>query len=115
MKDIKIKFNSHKQDAKRRGIDFQLTFEEWYSIWIASGHWEERGCTRGKYVMSRYGDVGPYSVDNVFIQTAYKNNSDAHVWKVGELNSFYGKKHSEESKEKIRATMLKKKLMEETV
>lgn len=51
----------------RNGKDWQLTFEEWWKIWQNSGHWEERGVGLDKYQMCRYGDIGPYSKDNVYI------------------------------------------------
>jgi hypothetical protein len=63
------KFTAHKYDAKQRGVGFELTFQEWWSIWRASGHWEERGVGNGKYCMARYGDTGPYAVGNVRIIT----------------------------------------------
>lgn len=64
--------------AKTRGIPWELTFEQWWSMWQLSGHWEDRGLGIGKFVMARHGDVGPYSVDNAFICPFEKNISDAH-------------------------------------
>lgn len=61
------KFGCHKGDAKRRGIPFRLTFEEWLGIWMASGRFNQRGNRRGYYVMARYGDRGAYEVGNVRI------------------------------------------------
>jgi hypothetical protein len=43
-------------------------------IWDASGKWDQRGRGDG-YVMSRYGDEGPYQKDNVYICLARENNS----------------------------------------
>ncbi len=73
----KKKYSSHKSSAKFRGIDFLLTFEEWYDIWKKSGYYAQRGVGSGSYVMSRYNDVGPYSVGNVFIQSNAQNVIDA--------------------------------------
>jgi hypothetical protein len=42
-------------------------FASWLGIWVGSGHWFERGRHRGGYVMSRPGDRGPYSTENVEI------------------------------------------------
>jgi len=53
--------------ARRRGIPFLLSFDEWYVIWQQSGHWLERGRKLGQYCMARYFDGGPYSKDNVKI------------------------------------------------
>lgn len=59
--------------AKRDGIEFNLTFDEWWNIWQQSGHWEQRGRGSEKYCMCRKGDVGPYSAENVFIATNAEN------------------------------------------
>lgn len=61
--------------AKRRGIPWQITFTQWWKIWTDSGKWEQRG--RGsKFVMARFGDVGPYAVGNVEIITGAQNVRD---------------------------------------
>lgn len=70
-------FSKQKRNAKRRGIDWILSLDEWLSIWEGSGHIDSRGRGKGKYVMSRKGDKGPYSVSNVEIITYEKNVSDA--------------------------------------
>lgn len=74
--EIKIaeqKYRGQKSHSKTRGIEFNLTFNEWITIWLQSGHWHERGKGKGTYVMSRIGDKGPYEVGNVFIQSNYDN------------------------------------------
>jgi len=58
-----------------RHIEWRLTFPEWMAIWLASGHFHERG--RGGYVMARYGDIGPYSVTNVKIITHSQNSVES--------------------------------------
>ena len=77
MKKAKHTFDMHKKNAKRRGIPFLLTFDEWLAIWISSGHWEERGRGADKYCMSRIGDLGAYVSGNVFIQSNAGNARDA--------------------------------------
>ena len=64
---LRQKFSAQKSDAKRRGIAFRLTFDEWLGIWQASGRLAQRGNRRGHYVMARYGDRGNYEVGNVRI------------------------------------------------
>ena len=54
--------------AKLRKIAWEFTYESWWEVWESSGKWEQRGRGKGKYVMSRIGDIGPYSPSNVFIQ-----------------------------------------------
>jgi hypothetical protein len=63
----RVKFREHRKHAAVRGVPFLMIFEQWWSIWQQSGHWHERGVGRGKYVMARLGDRGPYAVGNVKI------------------------------------------------
>ena len=91
----KRKFYAHRCNARRRGIEFLLTFEEWFQIWEDSGHWEQRGLRKDQYVMSRYGDQGPYSTTNVFIQL----NSD-------NVREYSVKPKSQSTKEKMRLAKL---------
>lgn len=67
-------YRSQKSNARRRGIGWELTLWQWWTIWRESGHWHERGRGQG-YVMCREGDTGPYAVGNVFIANARDNNS----------------------------------------
>ena len=62
--------------AKIRNIDWDISFDDWYNIWIQSGKYEQRGRGVGKYCMSRKGDTGPYSKDNVYINECVKNSGD---------------------------------------
>jgi hypothetical protein len=74
MRDIYIsRYRNQKAAAKKRGIPFLLTFEEWRDIWDTSGKLEQRGRRRGQYVMARFNDQGAYEVGNVRICTAGDN------------------------------------------
>ena len=68
-------FLQQRKNATARGIQFLFTFGAWWAIWQESGHWNERGIVNGRhlYVMSRVGDTGPYSPDNVRIVTQSEN------------------------------------------
>lgn len=70
-------FTKQKNNAKHRGIEWRMTFAEWWAIWEASGKWEQRGRTGDSYVMARHGDVGPYSPSNVSIVQFRANLSEA--------------------------------------
>lgn len=115
IKKAKQQFWNHQQRAKRKGINFLLTFEQWLQIWLDSGHYHEKGTKRGQYVMSRFNDVGPYSIDNVKIQTVGQNTKEAFTInnadfikpRFGEENHFYGRKHSIESRAKIKEARAK--------
>lgn len=72
----KLAYSQQKWMATKRGIAWKLTFEQWYDIWEKSGRWNERGRKFGQYVMARYGDVGPYSVNNIHIITNVENNKE---------------------------------------
>lgn len=81
------KYRGQKSHSKTRGIDFNLSFDEWLNIWLKSGHWEQRGRGKGTYVMSRVGDTGPYEIGNVFIQTNYDNVIQAQKGSVRSAES----------------------------
>jgi hypothetical protein len=74
-------YTQHKSNAKRRGVFFLLTFEEWKEVWLASNKWELRGRGASKYCMCRTGDVGAYAVGNVFIDRNVRNISDGNKGK----------------------------------
>lgn len=67
-------FVTQKNNARKRGIAWDFTLWQWWSIWQASGKWSQRGRGQG-YVMCRRGDTGPYAEWNVFIGRATENNS----------------------------------------
>lgn len=69
-------FQKQRDNASRRGIDWNLTLGQWFAIWQASGNLHLRGRGKGRYVMSRYGDLGAYEVGNVFIQLSTDNNRE---------------------------------------
>ena len=99
--------------AKRRGISFNLTFDEWYAIWQQSGKYDQRGKCKGQYVMSRYNDIGAYEVGNVFIQLHSDNINDARKpltesTKDKIRNKITGLERSSETKNKLRDLLLGK-------
>jgi hypothetical protein len=88
-------YATHKSHAKQRGVEFKMTFDEWLSVWTDSGHWNERGHRRGCYVMARYGDVGPYAVDNVKIILHEANSVEGRtgVPRTAEVRAKIGAAH----------------------
>jgi hypothetical protein len=100
LRDAKKKYWEHRENAKKRGIQFLITFEQWTEVWEQSGKWEERGRGSTKYCMGRHGDTGPYEVNNVFIQTNASNLSYANKNNKHNL----GNKHSEKSRLSMSAT-----------
>lgn len=79
IKSAKRKWWDQLTSARRRGIEFDFPFEQWLQFWLDSGHWHQRGRGKGKYVMSRIGDTGPYRVDNVEIKTQEENLSEGNI------------------------------------
>lgn len=69
-------WREQRKSARRRGIPFQLTFEQWFEIWLRSGHLHERGCRQGQYVMARLNDTGPYAPGNVKIILHVENSRE---------------------------------------
>ena len=65
---------SQKSRAKERGVEFLLTFEEWWEMW--EPHWERRGRSLDDMQMCRTGDTGPYSVENCRIDTCRNNKRE---------------------------------------
>ena len=100
-----VKFRYHKAQARTRGIPFRLTFDEWWEIWQASGHWEERGNRRDQFVMARPFDRGAYEVGNVCIILHSENLKEAKLgkkrwtpWMFGNQN---GKNQTPEARRKM--------------
>ncbi len=97
-KTPKGKFVRQKANARRCGIPWELSFEEWWKIWEDSGKWEERGKTSLDYVMARKLDAGGYSVDNVHIISSRKNSADSHANGL----SFYKNKYIEREHRRVK-------------
>jgi hypothetical protein len=64
-------YRQQKNNAKRRGIGFHLTFSQWWKIWEDSGMYAHR--RRNGFVMGRIYDEGDYEVGNVKIISATDN------------------------------------------
>jgi hypothetical protein len=69
------KFRQQRSSAKARGVEWLMTFDEWWGVWEASGRWTQRGHRDGQYVMGRHGDTGPYAVGNVSIILSNANHA----------------------------------------
>jgi hypothetical protein len=58
-------FRKQKSNAKTRGIGFDLTYDQWWSVWKESGFYGRRG--RRGFVMHRIDNDRGYAIDNVEI------------------------------------------------
>ena len=79
---MKKAFYTQKSCAKRRGIKWELTFDQWLLLWIESGCLAQRGGGPEQYVMARIGDRGPYAVGNVKIITGRQNSLERRCTEV---------------------------------
>ena len=70
----RLRYNQHKASAKSRGIEFDLTFDEWWAIWAE--HFNQRGRRSHEMNMCRTRDEGGYSVGNVRIDTSASNQAE---------------------------------------
>ena len=124
-------YSNKKKDAKRRGIEFCMTLEQFTAVWEESGKFDQMGNKKGQYVMARiinygnifekhdtdyYGNLLPYDVDTVQIIIGGENKSAAHKGKnisdkhKARISAIHkGKNVSDETKAKLRAAHLGKK------
>jgi hypothetical protein len=102
---LKVAFRACRNGAHRRGIPFQLTFEEWLSIWRTSGKLAQRGCRKEQYVMARFRDTGPYSPGNVKIIRMEENIAERS------LDYLMGKPLSKLIRKKISAANTGKRMI----
>lgn len=86
LRRAKDAFFDQRNAAKWRGIEWEMTFEEWWEVWQKSGKWIERGRGHGKYQMARFGDSRPYTVANVKIITSDANLAERESL-AGELSA----------------------------
>lgn len=88
LRHMRYLYTNHKCGAAERGIGFEFTFKEWLDVWLRSGHLPMRGNRRGKYVMARFEDKGPYAINNVEIMLFEENNREGST---GDRNPIFGK------------------------
>jgi hypothetical protein len=67
-------FLNNKSNAKRRGVVWNLTYEEWWSLWEQYYHLRGRG--KGKYHLCRHGDIGSYNINNCYVAPREQNRQE---------------------------------------
>jgi hypothetical protein len=101
MRTAKIKYNDAMQNARKRGIAFHFTFEEWVEWWYKNlgPNWmKKRGPWKGQYVMSRYNDKGNYEPSNVRCITNTQNTLECSCNTGGHHSLTFKKKMSRRMK-----------------
>jgi hypothetical protein len=84
MNKAKNSYYGQRSAAKRRNILFQLTFDEWYNWWLSNGvdkALQQSSRSANTLCMCRYGDLGPYSLTNIYCTTIQQNAAD--LWSNG--------------------------------
>ena len=92
-------YRNKKKDAIERGIEFQLTFLEYYEWFFNQGIDKNipQKNDKNAWCMCRKNDIGSYSLDNIYLDTmsnnsTYGNYNMHHVKKI-QINYQYGEKH----------------------
>jgi hypothetical protein len=77
MHELRQKYAQQRANAAKRGIEFDLTFDEWREIW--GGNFHRRGTGAAQLGMLRTRDEGGYSVGNVRLGTPKENQQERSV------------------------------------
>ena len=90
----RICWNRQKCESRKRNIDFNLTFEDWYHWFLSQGI--DRNIPQGnkggdRWAMCRYNDQGSYELGNIYLATMRQNTLDAH--NNGVMRYLRGGKH----------------------
>ena len=86
-----LAYRTQRNNARSRKIDWNLSYEEWITWWLSTGHFNQRGRYTGEYCMCRFNDTGPYELGNIYCATLVENTKAA----------LCGKKKSEEHRAKL--------------
>jgi len=72
----KNSYSGQKWKSKKRGIQFNLTFDEWYNWWLSHGVDKNKPAPKksaSTLCMCRYGDKGAYELSNIYCATVSTN------------------------------------------
>jgi hypothetical protein len=94
----RAKFNQQRTAARRSGIDWQITFEEWYEWW--GDDIDRRGKGHGNVQMQRVLGTGPISLSN--IRKGYPNDNTN---RCANIRSTVKAKFAAERKERFSAAV----------
>jgi hypothetical protein len=78
----RLAFNTQRHNAKRRGIGWELTFEQWLAWW--GEDIERRGSGECDLQMQRVADAGPYALGNIKKGTPKQNSATASIVRQNE-------------------------------
>jgi hypothetical protein len=70
--ELRAAFRCTKAAARHAGIDWALTFDDFYEWWTQEDRWSRRGRTAGRISMARRDGRGPFALWNLIeIERAY--------------------------------------------
>lgn len=72
------RFLNARRTKIRTGIEWELTFPQWWRIWQKSGKYEDYGRGEGKYMLVRKKNRGAYRVGNVVVMPANEFHAMVH-------------------------------------
>lgn len=71
----KARYRDQRKAAAKRGIPFNLTYEQWYNWYLSHG--VDKNIRQGKggdcWCMCRKNDSGPYELGNIYLDTNSNN------------------------------------------
>ena len=70
---MRYAFNTLRQNAKRRGKSFELTFEQFKEFAIATNYMAGRGIQKDSFHIDRINPEKGYSIDNIRVLTNSEN------------------------------------------
>jgi hypothetical protein len=97
-KDAYDAFKAQVHSAYRRRIPFLFTIHTWWAWWRKGNRFSRRGLGKGKLVMARKGDRGPYGPRNVYCCTHENNIRRIDTSQLGEkLKASWAKRSAQQS------------------
>lgn len=70
---VKYCYSNLKSNSKRRGIEFELTYEEFVQFCYATNYIAGKGRTKTSYSIDRIDNTKGYTLDNIRILTVSEN------------------------------------------
>jgi hypothetical protein len=64
---LRGQFSRQKANAISRGVNWELSFDDWYRIWEDSGKYHERGRLTGQYALVRKNPDVSFNLNNIHI------------------------------------------------
>lgn len=78
-----LAYTRSKVYAQSHDIGWGLNLAQWWSIWLDSGRWEQRGREADRFCMGRLDLSGPYTPDNCYIDNTAAYRARVRRWGYG--------------------------------